>query len=155
MVRAEQLVEMLSQAKALYYQLILVVAPAGSGKTGVLQELSNLSSAPLINVNLELSRRMLELTEQQRILKVRQLLGEIVDGVAGEVALLDNIEILFDTHLQQDPLTLLQKLSRNKTIVAAWNGTAASGHLTYATPEHHEYRRYPVRDFLVAEPAAK
>ena len=66
--------------------------------------------------------------------------------------LLDNIEILFDVGLKQDPLRLLQGLSRNKTVVAAWNGTIVEDSLTYAAPAHPEYRRYPMRDFLVASP---
>jgi hypothetical protein len=40
------------------------------------------------------------------------------------LVLLDNIELLFDVHLKQDPLRLLQGLSRNKTVVATWNGCA-------------------------------
>jgi hypothetical protein len=66
--------------------------------------------------------------------------------------LLDNIEILFDVSLKQDPLRLLQGLSRHKTIIAAWNGASESGYITYAVPDHREYHRYPVRDFLVASP---
>ena len=66
--------------------------------------------------------------------------------------LLDNIEVIFDISLQQDPLRLLQGLSRNKTVVAAWNGTIVEDSLTYAAPGHPEYRRYPMRDFLVVSP---
>ncbi|MBU0482850.1 MAG: BREX-3 system P-loop-containing protein BrxF, partial [Proteobacteria bacterium] len=52
----------------------------------------------------------------------------------------------------QDPLRLLQGLSRNKTVVASWNGAIIDGFLTYAEPAHPEYRRYPVHDFLVTNP---
>ena len=58
------------------------------------------------------------------------------------LVLLDNIEILFDAALKQDPLRLLQGVSRNRTIVAAWNGTLENRYLTYASPEHPEHRRY-------------
>jgi hypothetical protein len=95
---------------------------------------------------------MLELTERQRSLNLPKLLKEIIDTTPGDILLLDNFEVLFAVELQQDPLRLLQGLSRNRTIVAAWNGTITNGHLTYATPEHPEYRRYPMRDFLVAHP---
>ena len=37
-----------------------------------------------------------------------------------DVVLLDNIELLFAVEFAQDPLRLLQSLSRNVTIVAAW-----------------------------------
>lgn len=148
---ADQVIQRTYEARELYHRLMLVVAPGGSGKTSALQEVSALTSAPLINVNLELSRRMLDLTERQRTLHLPRLLGEIVE-IVGELVLLDNIEILFDIHLKQDPLRLLQGLSRNKTVVAAWNGSIMDGRMIYAVPDHPEYRRYPIHDFLVISP---
>ena len=148
----------IEQAKLLYYRLVLVVAPANSGKTKALRTLKSALSVPLINVNLELSYRMLDLTERQQALRLPRLLGEIVEAAGGQsatdVVLLDNIEILFDARLKQEPLRLLQGLARNRTVVAAWSGTVSDGCVTYAVPGHPEYRRYPIRDFLVVSPVA-
>jgi hypothetical protein len=107
--------------------------------------------APLVNVNIELSRRMLDLTERQRALQLPRLLSEIVNAAEADVILLDNIEVLFDISLKQDPLRLLQTLSRNRTVVAAWSGSVDREHLVYATPDHPEYRRYPLRELLVVD----
>ena len=95
---------------------------------------------------------MLELTERQRALQMPQILREIINMGSSEIILLENIEIIFDVGLKQDPLRLLQGLSRNKTVIAAWNGTIVEDSLTYAVPGHPEYRRYPIHDFLVASP---
>ena len=149
---ADQIVQKINQAAALYYRLILVVAPAGAGKTAALQNVQEQIQAHLVNVNLALSRQLLELTERQRILQLLPLLEKIV-GNDNEIVLLDNTEVLFDIGLQQDPLRLLQRLSRNKTIVAAWNGTIDEDSLIYATPTHPEYRRYSIQDILVVSPA--
>ena len=149
---ADQVMRKIKQAAELYHRLMLVVAPAGAGKTTALTSVKERIGAPLVNVNLELSCRMLELTERQRALQLPRLLSKIVDDTASDVVLLDNLEILFDVSLQQDPLRLLQGLSRNKTVVAAWNGSIDKDHMTYAVPDHPEYRRYLVRDFLVASP---
>ena len=149
---ADQIMRKVKQTFELYHRLILVVAPAGAGKTNALQDVQNRTSASLVNVNLELSRRMLELTERQRALQLPHLLREIAGNGGDEMILLDNIEVIFDVDLKQDPLRLLQGLSRNKTVVAAWNGTIVETSLTYAAPAHPEYRRYPIRDFLVASP---
>ncbi|MFH1953122.1 MAG: BREX-3 system P-loop-containing protein BrxF [Pseudomonadota bacterium] len=140
------------------------MGPAGAGKTVALRDVYHRTGAPLLNVNLELSRRMLELTERQRALQLPRILAEIVDASATDlpapqsgaarqagVVLLDNIEILFDVSLKQDPLRLLQGLSRNKTVVATWGGVIAGGYLVYATPDHSEYRRYPARDLIAIE----
>jgi len=150
---ADQVIGRIKKAAELYHRLMLVVAPAGAGKTTALKEVQERAGAPLINVNLELSRRMLDLTERQRALWLPRLLMDIVNDAASDVVLLDNIEILFDVFLKQDPLRLLQGLSRNKTVVAAWNGSIDGDHMTYAVPDHPEYRRYMVRDFLVIYPA--
>jgi hypothetical protein len=151
---SEKVIHSIGQAAGLYHRLIMLVAPAGAGKTAALQDVHERTAAPLININLELSRRMLDLTERQRALMLPRLLAEIVDASAADVVLLDNIEVLFDVSLRQDPLRLLQGLSRNKTVVAAWSGSVDREHMVYATPDHPERRRYPIRDFLVVNPEA-
>ncbi len=162
----EQVLRKIDEAALLYHRLVLLVAPAGNGKTLALQTVHQVTGAPMVNVNLELSRCMLELTTRQRVLKLPRLLTAIVNEphsvsptseetvatLLDDMVLLDNIEVLFDVLLQQDPLRLLLGLSRNKIIVATWNGSVAGTYLVYATPEHPEYRRYPIRDFLVVSP---
>lgn len=151
---ADEIIRSIGQAVELYHRLVLLAAPAGTGKTAALQDVHGRTAAPLVNVNLELSRRMLDLTERQRTLQLPRLLSDIMEASAAEVILLDNIEVLFDVSLKQDPLRLLQGLSRSRTIVATWSGSIEGGRLVYATPDHPEYRRYPVRDFLVVNPEA-
>jgi len=151
---ADGVIRRIGEASGLYYRLVMLVAPPGAGKTAALQDVHERTAAPLVNVNLELSRRMLDLTERQRALQVPRLLADLVGASSGDVILLDNIEMLFDVSLKQDPLRLLEGLSRSRTVVAAWSGTIDAVHLVYATAEHPEYRRYPVRDFLVVIPEA-
>ena len=138
---SDKVLAQIDGAAALYHRLILVTAPSQAGKTEALRQIADSTGARLVNLNLELSRRMLDLTERERALRMPDLLDEVV-GRDDSLVLLDNIELLFDAALRQDPLRLLQGVSRNRTIVAAWNGTLENGYLTYATPEHPEHRRY-------------
>jgi len=149
---ADKIIRKVKQLDELYHRLVLVVATSGAGKTAALRDVRDRTDAPLVNVNLEISRLMLDLTLRQRALQLPRLLREIVDKDAGKITLLDNIELLFDVGLKQDPLRLLQGLSRNKTVVASWNGAIIDGFMTYAEPAHPEFRRYPVHDFLVTSP---
>ena len=151
---SDKVIRSIDQAAELYHRLVVLVAPAGAGKTAALRDVRDRTGAPLVNVNLELSRRMLDLTERQRALQLPRLLAEIVGTALADVVLLDNIEVLFDVSLKQDPLRLLQGLSRNRTVVAAWSGSIDGEHMLYATPDHAEYRRYPSRDILVVSPEA-
>jgi len=138
----------LEAAKVLYHRLVLVVGKSGTGKTSVIQNLAKSHDVDPININLYLSKELLELTETQRKLKLAEILAQAVNG-NGDQIFLDNIEILFDVDLKQDPLRLLQGLSRNSTIVTSWNGTFEKGKLTYAEPGHREYRSYDLTDTLV------
>jgi hypothetical protein len=133
------LVEAIRQAAGQYYQLVLLAGAPSSGKTGTLQALAQKGGYPYLNVNLELSKRMLDLTRTQRSRQVERLLKEVIASVPGNVLLLDNLEILFDPALEVEPLRLLQVSSRNRTVVASWNGTFKDGTLNYAEPGHPEF----------------
>ncbi len=137
-----RILEKIEPALLAYHRLVLVVGPTRTGKTTALRELAQERGWPLVNVNLELSKRLLELTTKQRALRAPRLLGELVHSHSGDVLLLDNTELLFSTELQQDPLRLLQGLSRNRTVVATWSGELDDEKLRYAAPGHPEHRQY-------------
>ena len=133
-----------------YYRLILLVGEIGSGKTAVLRDVAAHCGTSVINVNLALSHALLELTAKQRSLRLLEILDQITDSASSPVVL-DNLEILFDPELKQDPLRLLQSISRNQTVVAAWSGTLSSGKLSYAEIGHPEYRMYDSVDAIIVE----
>ena len=137
-----RIAERVPHAVKAYHRLILVVGPPRTGKTSALRHLADERGWPLVNVNLALSERLLELTSKRRALRVPRILSEIVERHPGDVVLLDNIEVLFSPELQQDPLRLLQGLSRNRTVIASWSGEMDGESLTYAQAPHPEYRRY-------------
>ena len=68
------IMRLMPQAMHMYHRLVLVVAPLGAGKTAALREVAQQTGSNYINVNLELSRCMLELTQRQRQLQVSRLL---------------------------------------------------------------------------------
>ncbi|MBI4882202.1 MAG: BREX-3 system P-loop-containing protein BrxF [Planctomycetes bacterium] len=150
---AEQVADRLAYVESLYHRLVLIVAPSASGKTAALQEIARQTKARLVNVNLEVSQRLLDYTGRQRALQVSHVLQEAV-GAEASLVLLDNTEILFDVTLEQDPLRLLRGLSRNRTVVAAWNGTVERDHVVYAQPGHPEYGRYTAGDLMLVCPEA-
>jgi hypothetical protein len=150
----EEILTKIASVRGLYHRLILVVGPPHSGKTKALQAIGPVHGFRLISVNLELSSRLLELTARQRALQACALLADLAAAEADEVVLLDNLEILFDSSLQHDPLRTLQQLARARTVVAAWNGRIQDGHLTYAAPDHPEFRRYPADGLVIVSTGA-
>lgn len=146
---ATELEEALKQAKSQYFRLVILVGVPDSGKTATLQSVARTCGCQPVNINLELSKKMLELTRTQRSRQVERLLKELVASTPGEVVFMDNLEILFDTSLEVDPLRLLQLSSRNRTIVATWNGAFQSGTLTYAEPSHPEFIEFKRTEAIV------
>ncbi|MBF0234070.1 MAG: BREX-3 system P-loop-containing protein BrxF [Desulfamplus sp.] len=133
--------ELILTVAGLYHRLILLVGESGSGKTSALHGVAKQHDAEIFNLNLNLSYLLLELTMKQRVLQLSTLLEDILKESQG-IIFLDNIEILFDKDLKQDPLRLLQNLSRNRLIIASWNGRYQGKKLIYAEPDHPEYRLY-------------
>lgn len=154
-----KILQRIEQATGLYNRLVILQGPAGSKKTATLRAVHEITSASLINVNLELSEKMLELTNQDRMLELPLLLENVVrknimDCSRSDLILLDNIELLFDVHIKHDPVRLLKDLSRNRIVVATWSGLMDSEYLIYAAPENPEYRRYSVKDLLIVSQEA-
>jgi len=140
-LRDSRVKEAIASAEGLYHRLVLVVGNSGSGKTDLIREVAEDVGVTAMNINLGLSEKILELTHRQRSLRLPGLLSGLL-AADDPIAILDNTEILFDQDLKQDPLRLLQGLSRNRTVIASWNGTAKGTQLTYAEPGHPEYRKY-------------
>jgi ATP/maltotriose-dependent transcriptional regulator MalT len=134
--------EAIDQAATLFNRLVLLAAPGASGKTLLLHEVCEQRSCPLINVNLRLSQKLLELPRTKRPARIDRLFGELIEACDGDLIVLDDLEVLFDPVLQVDPLRLLKGHSRNKTLIASWNGTFQDGTLSYAEPDHPEYKSY-------------
>lgn len=146
---AEAIHARIREASALYNRLVLVVGATNAATSKALAVVGTRAGQPVVNVGLELSRRLLEFAAEQRPLQARPLLEEIIAEAAGDVVLLDNIAMLFEPSLQQDPLRLLQGVARNVTVVAAWTGELRDGTLRYAVPGHPEHRQYPAGDLLI------
>lgn len=144
-----QLEPAIQHAASQYFRLVVLAGVPGSGKTAALQSISQKLGYPLLNVNLELSKRMLELTRTQRSRQVERLFKEVITAVPGDVVLLDNLEILFDTGLEVEPLRILQVSSRNRTVVASWNGGFQDGTLTYAEPGHPEFIQFKQTEAII------
>ena len=152
---ALQIHDALPKTKDSYYKLILAVGPARAGKTEALSELASRNCWPRLNVNLRLSEKLLDLTHRQRAVRIASILDDTIRAEDAEVILLDNIELLFAQELAQDPLRLLQSLSRNRTIIAAWPGTFDGTSLSYAEPGHPEARRYPTPQAVIVKSSDK
>ncbi|MBD2463207.1 BREX-3 system P-loop-containing protein BrxF [Oscillatoria sp. FACHB-1407] len=147
--RIVQAVQQINQAPELHrHRLILVVVAAM--QTLSFQEIADQLGFHYINVNFELSQRLLEVSKQQQPIKAFRLLNdEIIGQPVQQGLVLDHFEILFDPGLRLDPMRYLLDVSRYYTVVARWNGSYDKGYLVYAEPGHPEYVQYQPKDGVI------
>lgn len=147
LARLEQLA---TEISALHSKLILLVGEPHTGKTALIAAFAKHVDASPLKVGSELGRRLAAIPQKQRHLQAGTELRELADLHAkGDLLLMDNIELLFDTSLQLNPLDLLKRHAHSRRVVAVWPGELRAGRLTYADMGHSEYQDYAA-DGLVA-----
>ena len=139
---------LISRAELSYYKLIIVVGKSGSGKTTLLRRISEELHIPLLNLGLELSRRLLSLTNKQRKLMAAEVIEEILDEQGVPTLVIDNTEFIFDPNLKLNPSGLLKNISRNRLLIWSWNGEQDGDQLIYSYAGHPEYHRIPSNEFI-------
>lgn len=132
-----------------YHRLVLLAAPIAQGKSERLASVARDEGWPLLNLNQVVAAGLLEITARERVIQCRRTLADAISSSGGRVVALDNIEMLFEDHLKQDPLRLLQSLSRTTTLVVSWPGDYNGQDLTFADPGHRDYRKYADPDVRI------
>ncbi len=121
------------------HQLLIV---CGVTCSDILQGYASAANVPYVSLSLELSKELLEIPVSKRGRKVGQLVDHIIKQQGSNIICFDHLELLFHPQLHQDPMRLLEDISRNTTIIAGWNGYYENGKLTYAEPGHPEFQSY-------------
>lgn len=148
-----QLADTVRATQGAYHKLTIIAGPTGAGKTRLLNQLAAELQLPSINLSLLLSQRLLSQTRRQRALKAEEVATEVVDEHLQSGLCLDDTELLFDSTLWLNPLTFLQNISRNRLIVASWNGPIAGGELRFAYDGHPDFFSQTVSGYPVVSVA--
>jgi hypothetical protein len=144
-----QLLDTIRSTKGAYHKLTIIAGPSGAGKTRLLAQVATDLQLPCINLSLLLSQRLLSQTRRQRALRAEEVAIEVIDEHIQAGLCLDDTELLFDSTLSLNPLTFLQDISRNRLIVASWNGVLAVGQLRFGSAGHPDFFSQAVSGYPV------
>ena len=144
-----QLVDTIRATSGSYYKLTILAGGAQSGKTHWLKQVGTQLGLPTINLSLLLSQRLLNLNRRQRATKVEEIATEIIVDNCQTGLCLDDTELLFDSTLKLNPLVFIREITRNRLIVATWNGVITGGELRFGQTGHPDYFSQTVKDFPV------
>jgi hypothetical protein len=148
-----QLLDTIRATQGAYYKLTILAGSTGAGKTRLLSQLATDLQLPTINLSLLLSQRLLSQTRRQRALKAEEVAIEVIDEHLKSGLCLDDTELLCDSTLRLNPLTFLQDVSRNRLIVATWNGPITGGELRFAYAGHPDFFSQAVSGYPVVSVA--
>ncbi|MFZ3132910.1 MAG: BREX-3 system P-loop-containing protein BrxF [Desulfosporosinus sp.] len=116
----------------------------------ITEEQAKTAGVILLNLNLKLSERLIDIAQSKRSRAISVVINEIIEDYPKDgVLLVDHFEILFLPELEQDPIRLFEDLSRERTLVLLWPGAYKDGVLSYAQPWHSEYREFAKVDALI------
>lgn len=144
-----QLLEAIRATQGAYYKLTILAGGARAGKTKLLKEVAAKLDLPLINLSLLLSQRLLSQNRRQRTLNAEDVAIEVIDEHMKSGLCLDDTELLFDSTLRLNPLVFLQEITRNRLIVATWNGVVTGGELRFGHTGHPDYFSQTVNGYPV------
>jgi hypothetical protein len=148
-----QILDTIRATQGGYYKLTILAGGARSGKTHLLKQVAAQLDLPLINFSLLLSQRLLSQNRRQRSLNAEDVAIEVIDEHLKSGLCLDDTELLFDSTLRLNPLVFLQDISRNRLIVAAWNGVVTGGELRFGHTGHPDYFSQTVTGYPVVSVA--
>ena len=75
---AQEIIDALKQSERSYYRMVLLVGEPGSGKTQILQSIAEQTKTTVTNLNLELSKALLELSPKEQMLSAAEAFDEIL-----------------------------------------------------------------------------
>ena len=131
-------------------QLVLLVGARGSGKTQVLRQIGSTLGVDPLNLGLQLGARLAATPVIDRGFSTSELLRDLASHVPKSTPLLlDNLELLFGTALQINPLGLIKQIAHARQVIAVWPGELSNERLVYADINHPEHRDYSSDGVLV------
>lgn len=141
----EVLDRLVEDVSGLNSKLVLLIGHPRTGKSSLLGRLAENRQMRLLNVGMELGRKLLSVSSTRRHLQATDMLKELADDSSHNgLLIMDNIEILFDQTLKLSPLELLKRHAHARRVVAAWPGELREGRLSYATTGHPEHQDYGI-----------
>lgn len=141
----EALDRLVEDVSGLNSKLVLLIGHPRTGKSTLLGRLAENRQMRLLNVGMELGRKLLSVSSTRRHLQATDMLKELADDSSHNgLLIMDNIEILFDQTLKLSPLELLKRHAHARRVVAAWPGELREGRLSYATTGHPEHQDYGI-----------
>ncbi len=123
-----------------YYPCCLLVSRDVAVLAQAVVEVKRIFPWQVISMDEVVCEHLLPLPVTARALQVDRLINTAFRTNEPGPLLVTDTDVLFEPSLQLDPLLLFQRASRQLPLVVTWAGSFERGRLSYAVPEHANYR---------------
>lgn len=148
----EKLLNTLDLIKHEYFKLIIITGPFASGKTRILKKLADRPGFSYLNMNLELTNRLMGIKESDYDTRAQELVKDMIDDYSDTILLIDNIELFFSPEIGKiDPVSAFKNLSRDKIIVISIPGKHRGGKIIYSSLDRNDYLEMDISDLAVID----
>ncbi|HOU00694.1 MAG TPA: BREX-3 system P-loop-containing protein BrxF [Anaerolineaceae bacterium] len=138
------------------HKLVILLGDFGSGKTALLKQLAAELPAEYVNLNLELTERLLTRPRRDYAdgVTAHALIDMLCDERSpdGRTLLIDNVEILLSPELGKlNPVDTFKRVARQRSVVLALPGQRHGETAEYSVMGREDYFRIPLEDYPVVE----
>jgi hypothetical protein len=126
----------LARARSEHYRLVWLAGGTDSERSSLLRALAEAEDGVFVEVGKKLSAALLEVPAPLRTASVEECFAACLGESSCPVTCLNHLEILFESSLRINPVTLVKRASRHALIVAAWPGVVDGHGLTFGSPDH-------------------
>jgi hypothetical protein len=148
-----RLIETIRTVSGDRHKLVILLGKFGAGKTGIIKDVAAEIDGKYVNMNLELTERLLTLPRRKYDdgVTAHRLIDELCDELSpdGEPLLIDNVEILFSPELGKlNPIDTFKRMSRQRPVVVALPARRVGNHAEYATIGQADHLRMSLEEFV-------
>ncbi len=151
-----RVIEAIRTVAADRHKLVILLGNFGVGKTSLLKDIEDEIGGKYVNLNLQLTERLLALPRSQYNdgVTVNRLVDELCDELSpdGRPLLVDNIEILFSPDLGKiNPIDTFKRIARQRSVVLAMPARRQGAYVEYSALGREDHMRIPIEDYVTLE----
>jgi hypothetical protein len=151
-----RLIEAIRTVSADRHKLVILLGNFGAGKTILLKDVAQEINGKYINLNLELTERLLTLPRRTYAngVTAHRLIDELCDELSPhhEPLLIDNVELLFSPELGRlNPIDTFKRISRERPVIVAIPARRVGNTAEYSTLGQADHFKMPLEKFACVE----
>ncbi len=146
MITAQDVMEKWNEIREEDERILFIVGGPGSGKSQVIRELAENDKWKYLEARELLNEEFLEIDRAERPKVAYDIICDALKACHSEVALIDNVDVLFAPILNLEPIELLRLVNKAYPIIVGWKGEFDGTQLHLEHNNNPHYYSFTVTD---------